>query len=133
MRSTKVIVEFPAELRDTQGRPSGTNRGWLPAGDPGLATLPEWARVVTRTDDEEAGRLLGQGFCLVARRGFNALACLQLAGQDPGRVLPAAWTHLEQCGECRAAYRAYLQQVVQAPGGEEVQAIGQHQHRLDAG
>jgi len=46
-----IVIEFPGELNDTQGRPTGSRRGWLPAGDPALNLLPVQAWVVCRTGD----------------------------------------------------------------------------------
>ena len=60
-----VVIEFPGELNDTQGRPTGSHRGWIPAGDPALSLLPAQARVVCRTDDRaEAQALVEEGGCL---------------------------------------------------------------------
>ncbi len=60
-----VVVEFPVELRDAAGRPTGTNRGWLPTSDPALPLALSRTREVARTDDRaEVRRLVKEGRCV---------------------------------------------------------------------
>ena len=110
-----IVVEFPIELRDIAGHPTGTNRGWVPDDDPVLPQLLARAREVARTDDlAEAWRLVEEGRCAVARSKFDALAGLEIAGLDPARVCPGAWAHLMVCATCRAAYEARLEEILQS-------------------
>jgi hypothetical protein len=114
MSGIYVVIEFPGELSDAQGVPTGTKRGWVPDDDPTLAVTLAYAREIARTEDlEEAARLVREGCCLLARERFDALVGLAVAGVDPGRVLPGAWAHLEACAACRAAYEARLAGVLQ--------------------
>jgi hypothetical protein len=112
---TYVVIEFPGELSDAQGVPTGTNRGWVPASDGAtLETVLAYAREIGRTDElGEATRLVEEGCCLVTQSRFDALVGLAVAGVDPGRVLPRAWAHLEACATCRAGYEARLAGVLQ--------------------
>lgn len=62
-----VVVEFPAEIRYPDGRPSGSRRGWFSADDPALwdalsrpgvrlvahAPTADEARALCKTEAEE--------------------------------------------------------------------------------
>ena len=110
-----VVVEFPVELRDVAGRPTGTNRGWLPVNDPSLPLALSRTREIARTDNAtEVQQLVEDGRCVVTRGQFGALAGLEIVGLDPKRVLPMAWAHLTECATCRAAYETQLAEILQS-------------------
>jgi hypothetical protein len=109
-----VVIEFPTELRDAHGCSTGTNRGWIPDGDPVLPAALAYTREIARTDDLwEAQRLVEEGCCLVAQGRFDALVGLEITGVDPVQAMPAAWAHLRTCTTCRAAYEARLAEILQ--------------------
>jgi hypothetical protein len=110
-----VVVEFPAELRDAAGHPTGTNRGWLPTSDPVLPLALSRTQEIARSDDlAEVQRLVNDGRCVVTRGQFDALAGLEIVGLDPKRVFPMAWTHLTECATCRTAYETRLVEILQS-------------------
>jgi hypothetical protein len=53
-----IVVEFDDEIRYPDGRPSGSRRGWVDAGDPEAVDLLYRARPIALVATEEEARAL---------------------------------------------------------------------------